>query len=100
MANNTIIKSKNNPVIINIQGVDLTAFLDIRAAFNNDVRLKSTHPASIVVKSPTQLYLYFNDTNETKQGFWTIDGIDAEHIEGRELVGPSMGKLGRTLVAP
>ena len=96
MPQDTIIKGKDNPVVIIFGGVDLTLLTDIRVSYGADSRLKSTDPASIVVISATELELNFQDTTETTTQYWCIDGIDALNPNGIELTGKCLGNLNKS----
>jgi hypothetical protein len=99
MAQNNIIKGKNNPVSIIFSGVvDLTLYSDISAAFGSDTRTKISNPTSVVVVSASQLDLFFNDTTETGGNFWTIFGIDGSNPDGFELTSECIGNLPKTYV--
>ncbi len=96
MPQDTIIKGKDNPVVIIFGGVDLTLLTDIRVSYGADSRLKSTDPASIVVISATELELNFQDTTETTTQYWCIDGIDALNPNGIELTGKCLKNLNKS----
>jgi len=96
VSQDTIVKGKHNPVIIIFGGVDLTLFTDIKAAYGNDSRLKSTSPQSIIVISATELELNFQDTDETVTQHWCIDGIDALNPNGIELTGKCLKNLNKS----
>jgi len=96
MSQDTIIKGKDNPVVIIFGGVDLTALTDIRASYGSDSRLKSTSPTSIVVISATELELNFQDTTETVAQHWCIDGIDALNPDGIELTSACLRNLNKS----
>lgn len=96
MSQDTIIKGKDNPVVIIFGGVDLTSLTDIRVTYGSDSRLKSTDPTSIVVISATELELNFQDTTETVVNYWCIDGIDALNPNGIELTSKCLKNLNRS----
>lgn len=96
MSQDTIIKGKDNPVVIIFDGVDLTSLTDIRASYGADSRLKSTDPTSIVVISATELELNFQDTTETVSQYWCIDGIDAQNPNGIELTSECLRNLNQS----
>lgn len=76
MSQNTIFKDGTNPVIIefNIDGGDLTSFTEITAKFGADQRSSVADPSSVIVNSPTELELNFQDTTETLSNYWCIKG--------------------------
>ena len=96
MSQNTIIKGKDNPVVILFDGIDLTLLTDIRATYGADSRLMSTSPSSIVVISSSELELNFQDTTETIAQYWCIDGIDALNPLGVELTGSCLRNLNKS----
>lgn len=93
MAQNTIIKGKDNPVVINFTGVDLTLFTDISVHFGADQRTLLSDPASIIVKSATELELNFQDTAETSANYWCVTGFDALNTSGIELTSRNLDNL-------
>lgn len=93
MSQNTIIKGKNNPVIIEFTGVDLTQFTNIQVKYGSDIRTLADNPASVVVNSSTELELNFQDTTETSSQYWCINGFNNANPNGIELTSACLGNL-------
>lgn len=82
MAQNTIYKGRDNPVVIEFVGVDLTLLDDISVSIGADNRTLLSNPASVIVLSATELELNFQDTTETGGHVVEIYGIDALNPDG------------------
>ena len=93
VSQNTIIKDRNNPVVIDFTGVDLSLFTDISVHFGADERTLQLNPTSVIVNSPTELELNFQDTTETNANYWCISGFDAVNTNGIELTSKSLRNL-------
>lgn len=79
MPQDTIIKGKLNPVVIifdfsNSDFAGLNDFTKITAKFGADERNSVDNSSSVVVVSDTELQLNFQDTTETREMYWCIDG--------------------------
>lgn len=98
MAQDTIIKGKDNPVVINFSGVDLALFTDISVHFGSDQRTMLLNPESIIVKSDTELELNFQDTTETSGNYWCVSGFDAVNTNGIELTSKNLKNLPVTII--
>lgn len=93
MAQDIIIKGRDNPVVINFSGVDLQLFTDISVNFGADERTLLLNPSSIIVSSQTELELNFQDTLEVASNTWCITGFDAVNTNGVELSSKSLNPL-------
>lgn len=82
MAQNIIVKDRNNPIIINFTGVDLTLLDDIKVKFGDDERTLLLNATSVIVNSATELELNFQDTVETKANILCITGFDSNNLDG------------------
>jgi hypothetical protein len=82
MAQDTIYINRDNPVVMIIEGADLTLFTDIKVHFGDDERTLLLNPDSVKVKSPSELELNFQDTTETATQYWCIAGFDAVNTNG------------------
>lgn len=99
MAQNKIIKGRNNAVVITFSGVDLTDFTTkIEATYGDDTRNDVDDPLDVVVDSATQLSLFYGDTTETENQYWQIIGFSPTFPLGLELTSECLGNLGRSTV--
>ena len=90
MPQDTIIKGKLNPVVIifdfsNSDFTGLTDFTKVTAKFGADERNSVDDASSVIVVSATELQLNFQDTTETIEKYWCIDG------DNYELLGKCVG---------
>ena len=92
-----IYKGRDNPVVIDFTGVDLTLFTNISVALGADLRTLALNPDSVVVRSATELELNFQDTTEGG-GVWEIVGFDAGYVDGFLLTNAIENPLPPTIV--
>lgn len=98
MAQNLILKGKNNPVEIIFGGVNLTLFTDLSVTFGSDTRTLQLNPESVVVVGASTLRLFFNDTVETKAFNWLIYGVDVLNPDGRAITSDCLNNLPKSYV--
>ena len=101
MAQDEIIKGKDNPVVIEFGGINLLLVDDISAAFGNDTRTLLLNPSSFKVEYDalteiSTLSLYFGDTTETQSNYWVIFYTDALNPNGYDLTSKCLGNLTKT----
>lgn len=82
MAQDKIIKNRDNPIVVIFSGVDLTLLTDIQVKFGNDERTLLLNATSVIVNSATELELNFQDTTETKANILCIKGFDSNNPNG------------------
>lgn len=90
----TIVVGRDNAVVIEFGGVDLTLFNRVEATFGADTRDSVANPGDVVVASATELRLKFGDTTETQSNYWTIVGYDGANPDGIALTSKCLGNLG------
>lgn len=90
---NTIVRGRDNAVVIEFAGVDLTLFNRVEATFGADTRDSVANPGDVVVASATELRLKFGDTAETQANYWEIVGFDGANPDGIELTSKCLGNL-------
>jgi len=105
-AANLIIKNSNNPVLINITGltdesnnpITLNDFDNIICTFKGDTRTLIDNPNDVIINTPTQLRLEYQDTTEEGSGIWTIRLINGDNPDGIVVTNICKGNLGTTKV--
>lgn len=101
MAQDEIIKGKDNPVVINFGGINLSIVDDISATFGSDTRTLLLNPTSIkaeydALTDISTLSLYFGDTVETQSNYWVIFFTDGDNPNGYDLTSKCLGNLTKT----
>jgi len=90
---NTIVLGRDNAVVLEFSGIDLTLFTRVAATFGADTRDSVANPTDVIVESATELRLKFGDTSETQSNYWTIVGFDAGNPDGLVLTSKCLGNL-------
>ena len=90
---NTVIKGRDNPVVILFSGVLLQDFTKVEVTFGSDIRDSVADPTEVVIISQTELHLKFGDTTETTGNYWEIVGFDAVNVNGVELTSKCLANL-------
>lgn len=93
MAQNVIVKNRDNPVVILFSGVDLTQADDIQVELGADSWNMINDPQQVVVVDETTLNLFLRDTTERGKKALKIVVFDSENPNGYEVTSPCQGNL-------
>ena len=105
-ATNLIIKNSNNPVLINITGltdesnnpITLNDFDNIICTFKGDTRTLIDNPNDVIINTPTQLRLEYQDTTEIASGYWVIKLVNGDYPDGLVVTSQCKGNLQETKI--
>jgi len=105
-ATNLIIKNSNNPVLINITGltdesnnpITLNDFDNIICTFKGDTRTLIDNPNDVIINTPTQLRLEYQDTTEITSGYWVIKLVNGDYPDGLVVTSQCKGNLQETKI--
>ena len=93
MAQNIIVKNKDNPVVINFTGVDLTQATEIEVLLDQDSWTLTGDPTRVIVNSATQLQLELGNTTSSGMEYLTITIFDSGNPNGYEATSGCIGNL-------
>lgn len=98
---NTIIKGRDNPVVIEFSfdvptdpSFGLSNFTDIHVFFGQETYTLLNDPDVVIVNSDTQLQLNLGGTSEIVPSYFTIVGFNNTYLDGYELTSKCQGNLG------
>lgn len=99
MAQNIVIPNKDNKVVLEFGGLDLTLATDIVVDFGAETYSLVTTPNSVVVESATELSLDLSSTSETGKIFATVTYFDGGSTNGTDITSRELNNLGQIVVA-
>ena len=99
MSQNLVIPGKDNKVVFEFGGIDLTLATDIQVQFGSESYTKLLDPLIVIVDSATQLSLDLSATAEVGKIFTTITYIDGASVNGTDITSMSLGNSDQIIVA-
>lgn len=100
MAQNIIVKGKDNPIIIDFTfnvptdpSFGLTGFDYIEVKFGSETYTSTADPSVVVINSNTQLQLNLGGTAEVYPSYLVINGYNATYPLGYQLTSKCLGNL-------
>jgi hypothetical protein len=99
MAQNLVIANKDNLVVYNFGGVDLTLATDIQVQFGAESYSLLLNPTVVIVTSATELSLNLSATAEVGKVFSTVTYFDAGSTLGTDITSRELGNSDQIVVA-
>ena len=99
MSQNLVIANKDNLVVFEFGGIDLTLATDIQVQFGSESYTKLLDPLIVIVTSATELSLNLSATAEVGKVFATVTYIDGASVNGTDITSRELGNSDQIVVA-
>ena len=99
MSQNLVIANKDNLVVFEFGGIDLTLADDIQVKFGSENYTKLLDPLIVIVTSATELSLNLSATAEVGKVFATVTYIDGASVNGTDITSRELGNSDQIIVA-
>ena len=99
MAQNLVIPNKDNLVVFEFSGIDLTLATDIKVQFGSESYSKLLDPLNVIVTSSTELSLNLSASAEVGKIFATVTYFDGASVLGTDITSRELGNSDQIVVA-
>ena len=99
MSQNLVIANKDNLVVFEFGGIDLTLATDIQVQFGAESYTLLLNPTIVIVTSATELSLDLSATAEVGKIFATVTYVDGASVNGTDITSRELGNSDQIIVA-
>lgn len=99
MAQNLVIANKDNLVVYNFSGIDLTVATDIKVQFGSESYSLINDPLIVIATSATELSLNLSATAEVGRIFSTVTYFDGTSVLGTDITSRELSNSDQIIVA-